>query len=92
MARLSRPAKVWFFLLGATLANYLLMEWGVPGRQVSFRLIGAAILLLSFVKVRLVLRHFMEVAEAPRELGFIMDAWIVIVCGSLLAQLLWLTA
>jgi heme/copper-type cytochrome/quinol oxidase subunit 4 len=91
MARLSVPARVWFFLLGATLANYLLMEWGAFGQDVSSRLIGAAILLLAFVKVRLVIRHFMEVAEAPKELGYIMDTWIVIVCASLLAQRLWLT-
>ena len=86
--RLSFVAWVWLFLLAATLVNWTLMEMGVLGLHVSAKLLGSAILLLAFFKVRLVIRHFMEVAEAPVMLGRIFDGWIVMTCASLLFQFL----
>lgn len=85
---LSFATQVWLVLLAATLVNWTLMEMGVLGFQVSTIVLGCAILLLAFWKARLVIRHFMEVAEAPAMLGYIFDGWIVAVCGSLLFQFL----
>lgn len=48
-----------------------------------------AVLLIAFVKVRIVVVHFMEVGHAPLVLRGILDGWIVVVCVALIALTLW---
>jgi hypothetical protein len=47
--------------------------------------ITVAVLLLGFVKGRLIIRTFMEVRTAPRWLQLSTDAWLVVLWGSILA-------
>lgn len=82
--RSSRTALVvWAVLVGATLASWWLGidEGGDPGDGASVATIG--VLVIAFVKVRLVGRHFMEVRGAPLLLRVLFDVYVVAICTAL---------
>ena len=81
--RTSVEARICAVLLGVTLANWLLMELGLWHLPVDSRVLGTAILVLALVKVRLIVRYFMEVRDAPRALGWTFDAWLAAALVSL---------
>ncbi len=73
---LSRVTAVWTLLIIATMLSWQL------GHGVGFddaRWAGAAILVVTFIKVRLVMRDFMEIRHAPRWMRWIGDGWIVLI-------------
>lgn len=73
---LSRVTAVWALLIIATTLSWQL------GHGAGFddtRQAGAAILVVTFIKVRLVMRDFMEIRHAPRWMKLIGDAWIVLI-------------
>lgn len=72
---------VWIFLVSATLFSWwAATSSGSHGSQISVA-ITASVLLMSFVKVRLVLMHFMEVRFAPPWLRLSCDAWLILLIG-----------
>lgn len=82
---LSRPTLVWLLLVGVTV-----LSWGM-GHGVGFGdadLAGAAILVVTFVKVRLVGHDFMELRDAPRWMQAAADGWLVVITATLVARLL----
>lgn len=85
LVRASRAAVlVWAGLMLATLASWWLgiHEGDEPGDGPSAG--TAAVLVVTFVKVRFVATHFMEVRGAPLALRLIFDAYVVVVCTALL--------
>lgn len=86
MMKISPEARVWALLILLTVANWLLMEWGLWDHSIAPILVDAAILLLALVKVRLIVRYFMEVRDAPKPLGWLFDGWLAIVAISLIVQ------
>lgn len=75
---------VWSGLIVATL-----MSWFVGvGHGLGEGFAGVVILLIAFVKVRFVGRHFMEVRHAPLGLAAVFDAWIVVVAAALIGLFL----
>jgi hypothetical protein len=80
-----RITLVWLVLVLATGVSWWLGT-GVPAGASGSRLVATALLLVvAFVKVRLIVRHFMEVERAPLALRIATDAWIVVVGLALLA-------
>ena len=82
---LTRITAVWLLLVGATGLSWKL------GHHAGFaepRYAGAAVLVVSFVKVRLVMREFMELRTAPPWLRLVGDLWVVAV-AALLIGLYW---
>ncbi len=73
---------IWLLLLAITAGSWAISmqgatsvnAWAAPG-----------ILVLSFLKVRLVIRYFMDVRGAPAALKWACDVWIV----ALMLSLLW---
>jgi hypothetical protein len=64
--------------------------WLAPGHRagevaVASAPITVAVILLGFIKGRLIIRTFMEVRTAPRWLRVSTDAWLVVVWVSILA-------
>ncbi len=47
--------------------------------------ITVAVVLLGFVKGRMIIRYFMEVRTAPRWLKVTTDTWLLVVWGAILA-------
>lgn len=74
-------SAVWATLMVATLGSYCLAEYlGQPSIAV------AAIILVAAFKVRLILRHFMELKAGPLTWRLFFDAWIG-VCAALIIGL-----
>ena len=73
----SRIGLAWAGLLIATLVSWELGHGiGIP----SVRHASIAIILVSFVEVRFVVREFMELRHAPMALKLLADGWILVVC------------
>lgn len=83
-------SAVWALLMLATVLSWWLgtghgMDSSASGlKQAALIVIG-----LAFFKVRLVIQHFMEVRHAPLALRFVTEAWVVAVCGAVVAMYLW---
>jgi hypothetical protein len=81
----NRITIVWMGLLAATALSLMFGHglWFSEPRQA-----GVAILIIAFIKVRLVILDFMEVRHAPRYLRRAAHAWIVTACAVLIALFL----
>jgi len=66
---------VWAALMLATCAS----TWLLSKNSVTPEVATVAILLIAAVKVRLVMRHFMEVRLAPLALRLVCDGWLLAV-------------
>ena len=86
-ALLRTPATaIWMVLIVATMTSLALgTEHGIN----SHNLASTAILLIAFIKVRLVGLYFMELREAPTVLRGLFEAYCVIVCTLVTAVFLW---
>jgi hypothetical protein len=81
----SRQTAVWALLVAATLLSFEL------GHGIGFRsaeAAGVAILLVTFIKVRFVMRDFMELRHAPRWMRALSDAWCLLICALLIGLFL----
>ena len=83
-SQLQQDIFIWFLLVGFTVVS-----WAVGASDDNFSAVTSTsiILVVSFVKVRLVARYFMEVKTAPLWLRVAIDGWCVFVCLGLLAIL-----
>jgi heme/copper-type cytochrome/quinol oxidase subunit 4 len=73
---LRKPVSiVWAALMLATCVS----TWLLSKNSVTPEVATVAIMLIAAVKVRLVIRHFMEVRRAPLALRFVCDGWLLAV-------------
>jgi hypothetical protein len=77
----TRVTVVWLLLVGATVLSWEMGHGVVIGEQ---RYAGAAIIAVAFIKVRFVIREFMEIRAAPRFMGLVADAWLLAISATLL--------
>ena len=78
MEVLRKPVSiVWAALMLATCAS----TWLLSKNSVTPELATVAIMLVAAVKVRLVIRYFMEVRRAPLALRLVCDGWLLAVTG-----------
>jgi hypothetical protein len=74
MELLCKPVSiVWAALMLATCAS----TWLLSKNSVTPEVATVAIMLITAVKVRLVMRHFMEVRRAPLALRLVCDGWLL---------------
>ncbi len=78
---------VWMLLIAATGYSFWLSA-GDGDRVNAPAEIG--ILLIAFIKVRLIIMHFMEMRKSPALMRWISDAWTTFVCFVLIV--LYITA
>ncbi len=71
--------RAWSILLLATLLTWWLGEIGAAGPRAIM-----AMLLIAFVKGRLVILDFMELRQAPRLWRFLLEGWLLLVGGLIL--------
>lgn len=81
----SRATLIWLLLVGATLLSW---EMGHGVGIDDARLAGAAIIAVSFVKVRFVVFEFMEIRGAPRWMRVFGDIWITLITALLIGRFL----
>ena len=79
----------WLALSAITVISW----WLAPGHSGAHAgpsiPITVAAIVLGFVKCRMIIRRFMEVATAPRWLRLATDAWLVLLWTAALAIYLW---
>ena len=81
MELLRKPVTmVWAALMLATCAS----TWLLSGNSVTPEVATVAIMLIGAVKVRFVIRHFMEVRRAPLVLQVVCEGWLVAVTALIL--------
>jgi hypothetical protein len=76
----------WIVLSAITIVSW----WLAPGRAhgataVASVPITVAVIVLAFIKGRLIIQYFMEVRTAPRWLKLFTDAWLTILWAGVLA-------
>jgi len=73
---------VWLALVAATLLSWWAATSNGTGSASHISVsVTAGVLVMSFIKVRLVIMHFMEVRFAPLWLRLNCDAWLIVVLG-----------
>lgn len=78
-----RILAIWVLLLGATgVAWQLGSDHGVGDTPTA----AVLILVIAFVKVRLIGRYFMEIREAPIALTAIFDGWLIAVATTVITM------
>ena len=76
MELLCKPVSiVWAALMLATCAT----TWLLSGNSVTPEVATMTIVLIAALKVRFVIRHFMEVRRAPLALRLVCDGWLLAV-------------
>jgi len=83
----TRVAAVWLVLVAATF-----FSWESAHSSGDYRLASSAVLLIAFVKARLIGLEFMELRAAPRALRLIFEGWAGTTCAGLLALYWWAPA
>jgi hypothetical protein len=84
-----RLTAVWLALCALTATSWSFSPAHVGERAGLSVPITVAVLSIGFVKVRLVISHFMEVRTAPLWLRLATDGWLVALFGSILALYLY---
>jgi hypothetical protein len=89
MSVLKTPSTVvWLLLVLATATSWFLgTDHGLPPSDQSF--LGAVILVVAVVKVRLVGTYFMELRHAPAVLRSLFNLYCLVLLGVLLGLYLW---
>jgi cytochrome c oxidase subunit IV len=76
---------VWLILSAITVISWWLAPSHPGGQAVASVPITVAVVLLGFVKGRMIIRYFMEVRTAPRWLKATTDAWLIVLWAAILA-------
>lgn len=86
MQAMRNPAhRAWLVLTVATAITWYLGEVGAAGTAAI-----VAMLVIAFVKGRLVILDFMELREAPGLWRFLLEGWLIVV-GSLILLAYWIS-
>ena len=86
MKLLANPLhRAWLVLMLATLLTWWLGEIGAAGTRAI-----ATMLVIAFIKGRLVILDFMELRHAPRLWRFLLEGWMLLV-GSLILLAYWMS-
>lgn len=73
-----RLTSVWLLLLGATALSW---GFGHGAMFVTPLNAGTAIVLIAFLKIRLVMLEFMEIRHAPALMRIACEAWVLGICA-----------
>ncbi|MBH0776361.1 cytochrome C oxidase subunit IV family protein [Nocardia bovistercoris] len=80
---------VWLVLSAITLLSW----WLAPGHSGypthPSTTITVVVVVLTAIKARMIIRHFMEIRTAPRWLSLATNGWLFALCGAILAIYLW---
>ncbi|AEV71758.1 hypothetical protein MycrhN_1134 [Mycolicibacterium rhodesiae NBB3] len=75
----------WIVLCALTIGSWWLSPARAGAPAIPNVPITLAVVILGFIKCRLIIRHFMEVRTAPRWLRLATEGWLIALWGSTLA-------
>lgn len=80
MTALLKDKLLWVL---ATLLLLTAVSWAASFMlPLSTKVLGALLLVLAFVKVRLIIQHFMEAGSVDGLLRVVLEAWVVLIGGT----------
>jgi hypothetical protein len=71
---------IWLLLLAATALSWGL---GVTAIVHATRVAGTAIIVVAFLKIRLIMLEFMEMRHAPIFMRIGCESWVIAICGGI---------
>jgi len=93
MNNLNHNKLLWVLVI---LLSLTALSWAAPqlaplfGKTMGAKILGALLILLAFMKVRLIILHFMEAGSAYPPLRLAFEAWVAIAGGGTLLLYLYL--
>jgi len=81
-----RLLVVWLALSGITLAQLALASLGDRGSLMPNAAVTSGAIVIALIKVRIIIREFMEVRHAPALLCRLTDLWVALTGVSLLGS------
>lgn len=84
---INKISAVWLVLMLATIAS----TWWIPKDIVSVSVATTLIIIISAIKIRLVMLHFMELEHAPLNWRIWFECWIGVVTTVILLSYFTLT-
>lgn len=84
----SRAALIWLVLIIATSASWWLGVHHIGGLENTEGAVGAVVILIAMIKVRLVAINFMEIRHAPTPLRVLVELYCAVVLIALVTILL----
>ncbi len=81
----NKASSVWLVLILATAISWVIGTDSASQLGFGPETARVLILIIAFIKIRLVLMHFMELNNAPRSLKWTGEAWVVLMCSVLIA-------
>ncbi|CDO89128.1 hypothetical protein AWC29_11670 [Mycobacterium triplex] len=84
-----RITYVWIVLSAVTIVTWVLGHAEEGYGRGATTAVAMVVLAIAFIKVRLIIRQFMEVRSGPRWLRVFCDVWIVVLAGTIVATYLW---
>jgi hypothetical protein len=75
-----RLTVVWLFLISATILSWAIGHEWVADDSVA----TAAVIVVAFMKVRLVGLDFMELRSAPKLMRLAFEVWVLATCAALI--------
>lgn len=88
MTDTKRLSLVWIVLSVVTAVTWLLGHEFDLGHN-TMPAVALIVLAITFGKVYLIIRHFMEVRRAPLWLRVFSDVWLIVLGGTMVALYLW---
>lgn len=88
----SKVFLVWLFLCVATAISWWLGTGSFDPNNPDRSFATISLMIVAFIKVRFVGIHFMELGHAPQPLRGLFEAWVLLVCASIIAQYLFWSA
>ena len=82
----TRLLVVWLALSGITLAQLALGSLGEQDARTPNAVVTSSAIVIALIKVRVIIREFMEVRHAPVLLCRLTDLWVVVTGVSLLGS------
>ena len=78
-----RLTLIWALLVGVTL-----LSWETGAGWLNSHLFQAVVvIILALIKIRFIIRHFMDVRDAPLPLKLVMDGWCVVIGCALIGMI-----
>ena len=74
-----KASLIYLCLVLLTIFSWWLADGYIPENLSAYKYITIGPLLLAFLKVRLVIMHFMEISTAPLLLRVIFEIWVILV-------------
>lgn len=81
----SRLGLAWFALCAITLIAWWIGAHHGEGPLRPDPIVGLSAMAITLVKVRVIIREFMDVRHAPVRLKYVTDAWLVVFIVAMIA-------